>query len=641
LAFFSDPQQGANGHGHSHGKRRALGLTLGALGVVYGDIGTSPLYALRECVTGPHGVAPTPENVFGLLSLFFWSLVLIVSAKYLIFLLAADNKGEGGVLALLTLISPVDAKGDRSGSVRSRIAILLGLSGAALLFGDGMVTPAISVLSAVEGIGSPTGGGNGFVVPVTCAILIGLFMFQRKGTAAVAAWFGPIMLLWFSAIAIAAMPWIVRHPEVLSALNPWWGIRFFMNHGWHGFGLLGAVVLCVTGSEAVYADLGHFGRGPIRRAWFFLVFPALVINYLGQGALLLHDPKFSTDPFYGLVSKDWRWFLVILATAAAVVASQALISGVFSLARQASQMGYLPRLTIRHTAENMEGQIYIPEINSVLMIACVALVLEFKHSSNLASAYGMAVTATMLITTLLYYKAARKLFGWGAVPAVALVLVFLFIDVSFFAANFPKIKDGGWFPLVVAAAAMALMTTWHRGRVLLNERVNDSTLPLQMFIDDVVKSKVHRVKGTAVFLTTLRRGTPNALLHHFKHNKVLHDRVVIMTVVTDDVPRVPPEERVNIKSFGAQFFGVVAHYGFMETPTVADVLARLPEELTIRIDTATFFLGRETLVRGMPPVLSNWRFRLFRFLSRNASSPVEFFGLPANRVVEIGTQFTL
>jgi len=641
LAFFSDPPQGANGHGHSHGKGRAVALTLGALGVVYGDIGTSPLYAIRECVTGAHGVAPTTENVLGLLSLFFWSLILIVSGKYLVFVLAADNKGEGGVLALLTLVAPVDAKGDRSSSMRTRVAIFLGFTGASLLLGDGMVTPAISVLSAIEGIGGGTGEANSYVVPVTCVILILLFLFQRRGTATVATFFGPVMLLWFSVIAGIAIPWIARHPEILSAINPIWGLKFFLHHGWHAFWLLGAVVLCVTGSEAVYADLGHFGRGPIRRAWFFLVAPALILNYFGQGALLLHDAKYAADPFYGLVSKDWRWPMVILATAAAIVASQALISGIFSLARQASQMGYLPRLNVRHTAENMEGQIYIPEVNTVMMIACVALVLEFKQSTNLAAAYGMAVTGTMLITTLLYFRAARIIFKWGVVPSVALILVFLAIDVSFFAANFPKIKDGGWFPIVVAAAVMALMTTWHRGRVLLNERVSDSTLPLQAFIEDAVRSKVHRVKGTAVFLTTLRRGTPNALLHHFKHNKILHDRVVIMTVVTDDVPRVPPENRVNVKSFGAQFFGVVAHYGFMETPTVADVLARLPEELKIRIETATFFLGRETLVRGTPPVLSNWRFNLFRFLSRNASSPVEFFGLPANRVVEIGTQFTM
>jgi len=616
-------------------------LLVGALGVVFGDIGTSPLYAIRECVNGPEGVRVSPENIFGVLSLVFWALAFVVSLKYLVFVVRADNRGEGGVLALLALVLPSDEPGRKR--KRDVIAIFLGLSGAALLLGDGMITPAISVLSAVEGLEVVGGKLGGLVIPITCAILVLLFMVQRRGTALVGAFFGPAMLLWFGTLAVIGLPWILRRPDIFKALNPYYAVMFMQHGGMHAFLLLGAVVLCVTGGEALYADLGHFGASAIRRTWFAFVWPALLINYFGQGALLLAHPEQAAQPFYSLVSGWAVYPLIGIATVATVVASQALISGVFSLTRQAIHMGWAPRLNVKHTSATVEGQIYVPEMNALLMVACVALVFQFRTSAGLAAAYGIAVTGTMVITTLLFFLACRRVWHWPFVPSFALCFVFGVVDMAFLLANVRKIGEGGWVPIAIAAAAVAVMTTWRKGRGILEKHVEASTLPLPLFIEDVRLTNPHRVAGTAIFLSPVRRGTPNALLHHFKHNKVLHRRVIILSIASDDFPRVAPEDRVRSKDFGQGFIGVVAHFGFMESPDVGEILARLRDQgLVVNIETTSFFLGRESLVRDKgKSSFSRWRFLLFRFLSRNSSAPTDFFGLPPNRVIEVGTQLVM
>ena len=630
-------------------------LALAALGVVYGDIGTSPLYALKECVTLPHGVAPTPENIYGLLSLFFWAITLVVSVKYILYIMRADNNREGGVLALMALAARLDTprgKGvkDHDQSAKSGawqelkrgriVLVMLGLFGAALLYGDGVITPAISVLSAVEGLEVATHALSPFVVPLTCGILIALFWVQKRGTGGIGAIFGPVTLCWFIAIAATGLPWIVRHPEILAALSPLHAVRFFLEHGKHGFLVLGSVVLCITGGEALYADMGHFGTRAIRRAWYACVFPALLLNYFGQGALLLERPDAAANPFYAVVPSGWLYPMVVLATIATVVASQALISGAFSLTRQAIQLGYLPRLTVVHTSGVTEGQIYLPEVNRLLMVACVGLVLGFRASSTLAGAYGIAVTGTMTITSVLSYRVARDRWGWSIPRAGAVLLFLLGIDLSFFLACSAKIASGGWFPLALAAGLFIVMVTWNRGRALLAERIASETLPLPMFLDDVERSKPTRVSGTAVFLASSRRGTPSVLLHHFKHNKVLHKQVVILSIVTDAVPEVPKQQKIRLKSFGLGFWAVTAHYGFMESPDVTDILRRCRARgLETDVADTSFYLGRETLIpkrdrKGM----AVWRKSLFRFLSRNARSATDFFAIPPNRVVEIGAQ---
>jgi KUP system potassium uptake protein len=615
-------------------------LTIGALGVVYGDIGTSPLYALKECVAPAHGVAPTPDNIMGILSLVFWSLTFVISVKYLVFVLRADNEGEGGVLALMALV--VRPGQSKTGPAGRRVALVfLALFGASLLYGEGLITPAISVLSAVEGLEHATTALSPFVVPITCCILVGLFMLQKRGTGGIGAMFGPITFCWFVSIAMAGLPWIIRHPRILEAVSPLHAVRFMADHGRHGFLVLGSVVLCITGAEALYADMGHFGRRAIRLAWYSVVFPALLINYFGQGALLLERPE-TTNPFYALVPEGWLYPMVALATAATVVASQALISGAFSLTRQAVQLGYAPRMTIVHTSGKTEGQIFIPEVNGLLMVACVALVLGFRSSSGLAAAYGIAVTGTMAITSTLFYFVARERLGWKRWQAGILLALFLSFDLGFFAACAAKIAHGGWLPLVVAVSLFSVLTTWKRGRAVLGARISSETLPISAFIADIEHSKPHRVKGAAVFLTSTRRGVPNVLLHHFKHNKVLHQQVVILCVVTDAVPDVPDAERVRLRSFGQGFWAVTAHYGFMQTPDVPHVLRRC-RDLGLRIDEAdtSYYLGRETLLPTRDPSLALWRKRLFRFLSRNARSATDFFNIPPNRVVEIGTQIEL
>ena len=653
---------GATAEAHDSGKTRkkhgsdAAKLALGALGVVYGDIGTSPLYALKECVTLPHGVEPLAENIFGLLSLFFWAITLVVSVKYILYVMRADNNGEGGVLALMALAARVgqpkteEIEGTKSKKHKRHnwhevkrtkaVLIMLGLFGSALLYGDGVITPAISVLSAVEGLEVATHAFTPVVAPLTCVILVALFWVQKRGTGGIGAVFGPVTLCWFIAIGAMGLPWVIRHPEILSAVNPIHAVRFFANHGKHGFLVLGSVVLCITGGEALYADMGHFGVRSIRLAWYVCVFPALLLNYFGQGALLLERPAAVSNPFYAMVPSAWLYPMVGLATAATVVASQALISGAFSLTRQAVQLGYLPRVTVIHTSGTTEGQIYIPEVNRMLMVACVALVLSFRASSNLASAYGIAVTGTMAITSILSYWVARERWGWSFLRAGSLLVFLLCIDLSFFAACSVKIADGGWFPLALAGGMFSVMVTWNRGRTLLGEKIAADTLPLQVFLADVELTQPYRVPGTAVFLASTRRGTPGVLLHHFKHNKVLHKQVVILSITTDAVPEVPEQQKIRLKRFDMGFWAVTAHYGFMESPDVADILRRCRARgLEADIADTSYYLGRETLIikRGGQG-MADWRKFLFRFLSRNARSATDFFAIPPNRVVEIGAQ---
>lgn len=637
--------------------RALVALAVVALGVVYGDIGTSPLYALKECFSGRHSIPPTPENVVGVLSLVFWSLNFVVSFKYITFVLRADNRGEGGILALLALVRPL---GRTSGG--RAVLITLGLFGAALLYGDGVITPAISVLGAIEGLSVATPAFERYVWPIAVVILSFLFLFQRHGTAGVGRVFGPIMVLWFTSIAFLGVRGILLEPGVLKAVNPWYAYDFFLRDGVRGFLILGSVVLVLTGAEALYADMGHFGRRPIRVTWFAVVLPCLLLNYFGQAALLLVRPTAATNPFYSLVPSWGLYPMVVIATAAAIVASQALISGAFSLTRQAVQLGYSPRVTIIHTSKSEMGQIFIPEVNVALWIGCVALVVGFKSSSNLAAAYGIAVTGTMIITTFLFYTVARERWHWSVWAAGALTLLFLAVDLAFFLANLVKIEDGGWFPLVVAVGIYTLMTTWSKGRARLVAIVRENTLPMNLFLEDVARRKPLRVPGTAVFLTSDPGGAPPVLLHHLKHNKVLHDKVMLLSVLSEEIPQVDEDDRVRCRELGEGIYQVVAHYGFMETPDIPSVLQALGREtsdgrpVSIKVMETTFYLGRETLIpmggsrrkkKGVqsgdgttPPIerMSHWRKRLFIVMTRNARSATAFFGLPPNRVVELGAQ---
>ena len=633
----------AGGHGHeTHSRSALMKLALGALGVVYGDIGTSPLYAVKECFATGHGVAPNVANVLGVLSLIVWSLILVVSLKYVSFILRADNEGEGGVLALLALVISRQEPGERDGSRSRAVLVVLGLFGAALLYGDGIITPAISVLSAVEGLEVATTSVRPFIVPITVVILVGLFLVQKRGTAGIGAVFGPATLVWFVSIAAAGLPWIFRRPEVLGAANPLHALHFFQHNHWHGFLLLGSVVLCITGGEALYADMGHFGRKPIRWAWYAVVFPALLLNYLGQGAVLLERGEaVRANPFFGLLDGWLVYPMVAVATVATVVASQALISGAFSLTQQAVQLGYCPRVTIVHTSDIAEGQIYIPEVNRILMVACIALVLAFRESSHLAAAYGIAVTGTMSITSVLFYQLTRQ-WGWARWKSVSLVSLFLVIDLAFLGANVVKVTDGGWLPLVMAAAVFIVMTTWKTGRLALGGYMKDNTLATDLFLNDVCITQPHRVKGTAVFMTSNPDGAPPVLLHHFKHNKVLHEQVILLSVQTRHVPEVPGAQRLKVKELGQGFWQVTACYGFMETPNVIECLTLCNERgLPVDPQAASFYLGRETLLTSGRSAMSQWRKVLFAILSRNARPANVFFRIPPNRVVELGTQIEL
>jgi KUP system potassium uptake protein len=622
------------------GKALAV-LSLTALGVVYGDIGTSPLYALKECFSGPHGLEPTRENVLGVLSLVFWSLNFIISFKYVAIMLRADNRGEGGILALLALLRP------RTNIVGGRWALVMaGIFGAALLYGDGIITPAISVLGAVEGLSVATHALEPYVVGISLVIIVALFLVQRFGTEGVGKIFGPVTTLWFICIALLGVYGISKEPQVLHAINPRYMVDFFVRDGLAGFLILAAVVLVVTGGEALYADMGHFGKRPIRLAWFAIVLPALVLNYFGQGAMLLEHPEFKTNPFYFLVPSWALYPMVVIATSAAVVASQALISGAFSLTRQAIQLGYCPRVTIIHTSHKEQGQIYIPEVNWALMIACVGLVLAFQTSSNLAATYGVAVTGTMTVTTLLFMAVARERWHWDWVRVVAIGGLILVVDMAFFTANLVKIPDGGWFPMLVALLVFILMSTWKRGRRFLTAALRESSLPLMDVIKDVDRRRVHRVPGTAVFMTSDPEGAPPVLLHHLKHNKVLHEKVILLSIQGDEIPQVAEKDRVDFKELGSGFYQVIATYGFMESPDVPAVLQALALKgdamdlggLTVKLMETTFYLGRETLLPSGMAKMARWRKRLFIVMTRNAQSATTFFNLPPNRVVEMGAQ---
>ncbi|MHC1789818.1 potassium transporter Kup [Solidesulfovibrio sp.] len=620
------------------GLKRTAALSLGALGVVYGDIGTSPLYAIKECFHGIHAIAVTPANVLGVLSLIFWSLTMVITVKYILFITAADNRGEGGIFALIELL-PKDA-GHRH--VRTVLAFL-GLCGAALLYGDGIITPAISVLSAVEGLTVATDAAAPLVVPITCLILLGLFSVQRRGTAGIGKVFGPIMLLWFAVLAALGLKEILAAPQVLLALNPAYAVDFFRVNHLHGVVVLGSVVLCITGGEALYADLGHFGRRPIQYSWLLVVFPCLLLNYFGQGAGLLLNPGIAANPFYSLVPEMFIYPMAALSTAATVIASQALISGVFSLTRQAIQLGVCPRLRIVHTSSAMEGQIYIPEVNFALMWACIGLTVTFGESSRLAAAYGIAVTATMGITSILYFFVARWTWKQSLPRALAPVAVFLAFDLAYFSSNLLKVADGGWFTLLIAALIVLAMATWEDGRKALRQLAMAAAVPLRVFLADVATRHPIRVPGTAVFMSLSPRGVPVTLLHHYKHNKIFHNTVVILSIVAADVPTVDDDGRLDIQDLGLGFFRIMARYGFMETPDVPAVIAQA-RSLGIPIDPpsdTTFFLGRESLLTTGKAKMAGFRKSLFALMSRNARPATAYFGLPPGRVVELGVQVEL
>ena len=621
-------------------KGRLLPLTLTALGVVYGDIGTSPLYAMRECFFGSHGVAATPANVLGVLSLIIYALLLVISIKYVVLVMRADNQGEGGILALTALV-PGRNGPDRGGSrlaVGRPILIALGIFGTALLYGDGMITPAISVLGAVEGLEVATPLFRPYVVPITVVILVLLFSIQRFGTHHVGRLFGPIVIVWFVTIAALGIMWIGRQPAVVGAFDPRHALRFFELNGFMGFAVLGSVFLVVTGGEALYADMGHFGRRPIRLAWFALVLPALVLNYLGQGALLLSNPE-AAHPFF-LMAPSWALLpLVGIATAAAIIASQALISGSFSITRQAIQLGLAPRLEVEHTSAREMGQIYVPQVNWALMVSTVVIVIGFGSSSALAAAYGIAVTLTMIITVLLLYVVMTERWQWRKPWAIAVMGTFLVIDAAFFGANALKIFQGGWLTLLVAGALFTLMTTWRTGRRLLGERLAERALPVEEFLATVEATKPIRVPGTAVFMSAQGTGTPPALAHNLRYNKVLHERVIVLTVATVQQPHVAADQRVETKPLGHDLFDMRVKYGFMEDPDVPAALAQAREQgLRSDPEDLTYFLGRETIVVTRRRGMSKWREKLFVLMSRNAMRATAFFRLPPERVVELGVQ---
>jgi len=612
---------------------------LGAIGVVFGDIGTSPLYALKECFSpeNPHHVAPTPANVLGVLSLVVWALVMVIVVKYTTFIMRADNQGAGGILALLAL---VPQKAGKATKQAPSLLLMLALFGTALLYGDGVITPAISVLSAIEGLEIATSAAKPAVLPLTVAVLFALFIVQKRGTAGIGKVFGPTTMVWFLVIATLGARELSGHLEVLAAVDPRHAIAFFAEHKMHGFLVLGSVFLVVTGGEALYADMGHFGRGPIRIGWYVVVFPCLLLNYFGQGSLLLRDPSAAANPFYALVP-SWALYPVVgIATAATVVASQALISGAFSLTQQAVQLGFFPRVTIVHTSKSEAGQIYVPEINTALLVACITCVLLFKSSSALAAAYGIAVTGTMSITTVVYYVVVTRAWGWSPLKAGALAGLFLVFDLAFFVANAAKFLNGGWFPIAVAAALFAVMTTWKRGRRELAQKFEESMLPLDVFLSDLDATKPHRVRGTAVFMASSAQGTPPALLHHFKHNQVLHEQVVLLTVVSAPVPEVAEDKRIEATDKGHGVKHVTIRYGFMETPNVPRALGTCPG-LTLDPSRTSYYLGRETLLPTGTSKMARWRKWLFAFISRNARPATAYFALPPGRVVELGMQIDL
>ena len=609
-------------------------MAMGALGVVYGDIGTSPLYTIKQTF-GEHGIAPTPENILGVLSLVFWSLIMVVSVKYAGFIMRADNKGEGGIMALTAL-----AQRSVRGKTRARWwIIMLGLFGASLFFGDGVITPAISVLGAVEGMEVLAPSLAHWVVLLTGLIVVLLFAFQRHGTGKVGAVFAPIMIFWFVTIAVLGIWHIAQTPGVLLALSPSYAVTFFMHQGWTAFFALGTVILAITGAEALYADMGHFGKRPIRYSWFSFVLPALILNYFGQGALLIANPLAAQNPFYMMVPAPLLVPMIVLATAAAVIASQAVISGAFSVTRSAIQLGFLPRMEVHHTSRETMGQIYLPWINRMLMVLTLAVVVGFRSSDNLGAAYGIAVVGTMTIDSILVMIVFRRMWHWGRAKVLTVGLLFLFVDFAFLTANADKVEHGGWLPLVLGAVIFTLMATWRRGRELVMREIKQSGLALEPFIASVVAHPPLRVPGTAIFLTANISGVPNAMLHNLKHNKVLHERNVLLTGETLDTPTAEPDERVDVHALGHGFYQVTLRYGFAEDPDVPNALAGV-EACGVPFDMmdTTFFVSRETIIATDRPGMARWRDKIFAFMSRNAIAATEFFQIPGNRLIELGTQ---
>jgi KUP system potassium uptake protein len=614
--------------GH-HGGMAALAV--GALGIVYGDIGTSPLYAFREAFEGHH-LTVTHDGVLGACSLTFWALVIVISIKYLVLVMRADNKGEGGILALTSMLPRA-----RAGRVAA-LFVSLGIFGTALLYGDGMITPAISVLSAVEGVGVATHRLDSWIIPIAVAILAGLFLIQRRGTAGIAKIFGPIMLVWFTVIGLLGLVHIARAPEVLQALSPLRAASFFAEYHWSGFWALGSIFLVVTGGEALYADMGHFGRRPIQLGWFSFVFPALALNYLGQGALLLRHPEDISQPFF-LLGPRWSiWPLVILATTATVIASQALISGAFSLTTQAMQLDYLPRVAVTHTSASQMGQVYVPIVNWILMFSCIGLVIGFRTSSHLAAAYGIAVTMTMAITTILFMGVAINEWGWSRSKALSVGLPLLTIDLSFIVAQLVKIPHGGWFALSVGIVQFTLMTTWRSGRRILASAIKRGEIPITDFVKQLDDRELQRVPGTAVFLFKDAGATPPALLVNLAHNKVLHETVLLLSIVTADVPNVAPDKRAEVDEIGPSIWQVILTFGYLDQPNVPVALSQLADgQLSFDMNDLTYFLGRETIIAAPLPNMALWREKLFVMQSRTAASAARFFYLPAERVLEVGT----
>ncbi|WP_243358111.1 potassium transporter Kup [Fundidesulfovibrio terrae] len=621
---------------HPHPEHRAHStrmLALGALGVVFGDIGTSPLYAMKACFTGLHLVDPTPENVLGICSLILWSLLLMVGLKYAVFMLRVDDQGEGGIFPMLALLhrTPDARPGGRM--------VLLALFGAALLYGDGAITPVISVLAALEGLEVAAPQSKALVLPLACAVLVGLFAVQSRGSGSIGRLFGPVMLVWFAAIAALGVPPILARPDILAAANPVWGARFFMAHGLHGFLMLGAVVLCVTGAEALHADMGHFGKNPIRLAWFAVALPALVLNYFGQGALLLARPEAAEEPFHNLAPAALTVPLVILATAATIIASQAIISGVYSQTRQAIQLGFMPRLQVVHTSARTQGQIHLPFVTWMMLAACLFLALEFRASENLAEAYGIAVTATLTIAAVLFYRVAVGVWGWPEWRAGLLTTLFLVMDLAFLGSCLTKFLSGGWFPVAVAVAFMGVMITWRDGWRTLARRMLSHRLPIERFVRRVEADNPARVPGTAVFLSTFRKEIPPMLLQHLNTNRMLHEKVVLLSIVTEDVPVVPDSQRLQVSDLGQGIHRVIARTGFMETPD-APALLRLAarQGLPVDVKAAKFYLGRIALVPARHSSMGPLRRALFVFLHRNATNPATYYNIPPEHVLELGVQ---
>ena len=624
----------------SDGNNRLAKMSLAALGIVFGDISTSPIYAVRECFHGEYGIAPTHGNITGVLSLMFWALVMIVCVKYLVFVFRADNRGEGGVIALTALVREA---GDRTSPGRPGLGIVaLGLFAACLLYGDGMITPAISVMSAVEGIGIVTPMFASYVIPLTILILCVLFLIQRHGTARVGGLFGPVILVWLGFLAVTGCLQILQAPRVLEAVIPWHAVRFLASNKLHGFMVLGAVFLVVTGTEALYADMGHFGTRPIRLTWFALVFPSLILNYFGQGALLLERPEAAEHPFYAMVPSWALWPVVGLATLSTIIASQAVISGAFSLTRQAIQLGYLPRLKVQHTSVAQIGQIYIAPVNWMLMVCTIALVLGFQSSSKLAAAYGVAVTSTMLITTTLFCVVARKRWQWPVFWAAMLAAIFFLVDVPFFLANISKILHGAWFPLVIGAAFFTVMLTWARGRCIVAEQLQQLMPPVHQFIVDLSSHPPAKIDGQAVFLTGHPHLVPAALAKNVRHNRVIHSQTVLLHFKVEDIPRVPSLEKITTEKLGGGFFRIMARYGFMEDFKLDNVLELAAAQgLNFDAESSTFYIGREKLVIGKNPEFARWRANLFIFMSRNAADAGLFFNLPPDQVIEVGVRLEI